>query len=315
MDPADVSVTATWDEARPPHLPDRITAIPVMVWPFLVMTAAVIYARSRLYIGMPLDASNVIGSGLGTATVAAMTLLGAALFLRHPDAWSRLRPVAVAVSLIAIGAAMDVLAPHVDGALRSVGIGEEWNGGELPMITVSYALGRLASIVGILGVASLAIGLRATRRTPDASPTLVLFVALSIGALAFLAVDYGRILDDGWGDSDQAMVAAANRISSAIHAVGLVAWVAVASILMIGARRRERPTSGWLVGAIATLATVVGLEPIFVLWPTFDMATSGLTLAGWLAVGATAAGAVLLLVAFLLGLPEPLKADPAPDLS
>jgi hypothetical protein len=307
MQAGEEPVTATWEEARPPHLPDRITAIPVMVWPFVILTAVVVYTRTRLYIGMPLDASNVIGSGLSIATVTAMTLLGAALFLRHPDAWSRLRPAALAVSLIAIGAAMDVLAPHVDGALRSVGIGQEWDGNELPVITASYALGRLASIVGILGVASLAMGLRATRRTPDATRTLVLFVALSIGALGFLAVGYGRILDDGWGDSDQAMLAAANRISIAIHAVGLVAWVAVASILTIGARRRERPTAGWLVGAIATLAIVVGLEPIFAVWPTFDSATSGLTLAGWLEVGTAAVGAVLLLVAFCLGLPEPFE--------
>ena len=312
MQAGEEPVTATWEEARPPHLPDRITAIPVMVWPFLVITAVVVYARSRLFIGVPLDASNVIGSGLAIASVAAMTLLGAALFLRHPDAWSRLRPIALAVSLIAIGEALDVLAPHVDGVLRSIGIGAEWDGGELPVLTATYALGRLASVVVILGVASLAIGLRATRRSPDATRTLVLFVILSVAALAFLAVGYGRAMDDSRGTADQA-VAAVNRISLAIHAVGLVAWVAVASILLVGARRRERPTSGWLVGAIATLAIVVGLEPIFALWPTFDVATSGLTMPGWLAVGTTAAGGVLLLVAFLLELPEPLNAGPATD--
>ena len=73
--------------------------------------------------------------------------------------------------------------------------------------------------------------------------------------------------------------------------------------------RSTRPPS-WRIGAIAILAIVLGLEPVWVLWPTYDMSTSGLTIAGWIVVGTAAAGAVLLLVAFLLGLPDPADAEP-----
>ena len=311
MQAGEEPVPATWEEARPPHLPDRITAIPVMVWPFVALTVVVVFARSRIYIGVPFDASIAISFGLGMAQLGAMTLLGAALFLRHPDAWSRLRPVAVAVSLIAIAEALVVFAPHVEGLVRGGWIGSGWDGESFPIITVSYVLGRVASVIGIVGIASLGVGLRATRRTPDATRTLVLFVALSTVALAFLALGYGRALDDGWGNADQAIAAAENRISVAIVAVTLVAWVAVASILVVGALRQERPTSGWAVAAIAALAIAVGLEPIYLMWPTFD-ATSGLLPAGWITVGIAAAGAVLLLVAFLLGLPEPLDVEGPP---
>ena len=89
MEPAEESVTAAWEEARGPHLPDRITAIPVMVWPFLALTAVVVYVQSRLYAGVPFDASIVVAAGLGIARSAAMTLIGAALLVRHPDAWAR----------------------------------------------------------------------------------------------------------------------------------------------------------------------------------------------------------------------------------
>ena len=270
MQAGEEPVTATWEEARPPHLPDRITAIPVMVWPFVALTVVVVFARSRMYIGVPFDASIAVSFGLGMARLGAMTLLGAALFLRHPDAWSRLRPVAVAVSLIAIAEALDVFAPHVEGLVRGGSIGSGWDGESFPIITTSYVLGRVASVIGIVGIASL--WSRPSRHPTNAGChcTLVLFVALSIVALAFLALGYGRALDDGWGDADQAIAAAANRISLAILAVTLVAWVAVASILVVGAPRQERPTSGWAVGAIAALAIAVGLEPIYFLWPTFD---------------------------------------------
>ena len=302
---ADESVTATWEEARPPHLPDRITAIPVMVWPFVVLTALVVYDRISLYRGQPFDASIVVSLSLGIARLAAMILLGAALFLRHPDAWSRLRPVAIAVTLIAMGEALDVFAPHIDSLVQG-----EWDGSDLPIITASYVLGRAASVIGILGVASLWFGLRANRRATDRTRTLALFVALSVGALAFLALGYDRILDDAWVDPDLEIAAAATRIGAAIHATSIVAWMAVASVLLVGARGRERPTAGWRIGAIAILAIVLGLEPVWVLWPTYDMSTSGLTIAGWIVVGTAAAGAVLLLVAFLLGLPDPADAEP-----
>ena len=313
MQAGEEPVTATWEEARPPHLPDRITAIPVMVWPFVVITAAVVYARIGLYSGVSFDASIAVAFGLGMARLGAITLLGAALFLRHPDAWSRLRPVAIAVTLIAIAEALDVFSPHVEGLVQGGWIGSEWDGESFPIITVSYVLGRVASVIGIVGIASLWYGLRATRRTPDATRTLVWFVALSIAAMAFLALGYGRALDDGWGTTNDAIAAATNRIAVATHAVTLVAWVAIASILLVGARRRERPTAGWLVGAIAALLVVVGLEPIYAVWPTWDATTSGLTLAGWLAVGSASVGAVLLLIAFLLGLPEPADAEGTPE--
>ena len=306
MDSSEGSGTATWEEARGPHLPDRITAIPVMVWPFVVLTAVVVYVQAPLYSGVPFDASIALSLGLGIARLAGTTLLGAALFLRHPDAWSRLRPLAIAVTLIALAEALDVFAPHVGRLVRGDSIVEE-----VPIITVSYAIGRVASVLGLLGIASLWLGLRATRRAPDATRTLVLFVSLSIGGLAFLALGYDRILDDSWSDSLLAIQAADTRIGFAIYAITIVAWLAVASILVVGALGRERPSAGWLIGAIASLAIALGLEPIWVLWPTVD-ATTVLTVAGWFTVATAAVGAVLLLVAFLLGLPEPVDAEDAP---
>jgi uncharacterized membrane protein len=235
-----------------------------------------------------------------------MTLLGATLFLRHPDAWSRLRPVSIAVTLLAISEALNVLGPTISRFAQG-----DWTGVEPPLFTSSYIVGLVATIFGVLGIASLAYGLRATRRSPDGTRTVVLFIVLSVGALAVLAAGYGRVLDDQWFGGAQAIEAAATRTSIAIHAIGLVAWVAVASVLLVGARGGGRPIAGWLVGAVAALAIAIGLEPIYYLWLPVDQPTAGITLAGWISLAVAATGAVLLLVAFGLGLPEPSEEGPS----
>ena len=293
-------IPASWDEARGPHLPDRLTAVPVLVWPFVALAVLLAVVQIRRHTYSPIDASVALSLGLTIARLLATTLLGAALFLRHPDAWSRLRPVAVGVTLLAIAEALRVLAPVADDLLgRPSGPSDG-----VPILTVSYLVGRTGAIVGIVGVASLWVGLKAARRTPDPAGTRAILAILLVVGLGILAIGYGRLISLGLFDGDAA-VAVTNASELVIEAVQLVAWIAVASVLVAGSRVRERPATAWLAGAFAALAISISPGQILSFLPSMDPTSGGYWLVIWSVSLVATGGAVLLLAAFLLGLPEP----------
>ena len=94
-----------WEEARPPHLPDRLTAISPWTVPFLLVAAWqlwTVWSQRPQTEPMP---AEWWGQLLGIVPSIAMALIGAALFLRHPDAWRSLRLVALGASLLLVAMA------------------------------------------------------------------------------------------------------------------------------------------------------------------------------------------------------------------
>ena len=299
-------IPASWDEARGPHLPDRLTAVPVMVWPFVALAVLLAVVQVRRYTYSPIGADAALSLALSIARLMAMTLLGAALFLRHPDAWSRLRPVAFGVTGLAVAEALHVLAPvaqDVFGSTWDPSVGP-------PIVTASWVVGRTGAIVGIVGAAGLWVGLKAARRAPDPAGTRAMLAVLLVVGLGILAVGDARLLSLGLFDGD-ASVAIGNASALAIEAVQLVAWIAVASALVAGSRASERPAAAWLTGALAALAIAISQVQILSFLPAMDPTSGGY----WLVTGSVslvaAGGAVLLLMAFLLGLPEPVATEAA----
>ena len=77
-----------WEEPRPPHLPDRLTSISPWVLPFLVV---VVFQLWLFWLDQPFgtDPRSPLEYWLDTryqfAEIAG-SLIGLALFLRHPDA-------------------------------------------------------------------------------------------------------------------------------------------------------------------------------------------------------------------------------------
>jgi hypothetical protein len=300
-------VTATWEEARPPHLPDRITAVPIRVWPFVGLAVLLAFLQFRRYGGMSGAGADVVALAPGVIEVAAMTLVGAALFLRHPDAWSRLRPVALGVTLLAVAEALRLLAPMVDGVVAATGITGEAGEG-FPVFTVSYFVARAGTIVGILGVASLWLGFRAARRTADPTGTRGILTGLLVVGFGVLVIGYGRQIALGAFDGD-GVVQVANAIVLVTIAVGLAAWVAVASVVLAGARVRERPVASWIVGAVAAVGMTICQVPILSIWPAMDATSGPYGVLIWTVMLASMGSAVLLLTAFFLGLPAPSEAE------
>lgn len=306
MDTAEQPGAATWEEARPPHLPDRITALPRLIWPFVALAVLLVFLQIRRYGELSGAGTDVASLAPGIVRLAAMTLLGAALFLRHPDAWSRLRPVAMGITFLAIAEVLHVLAPIVDDLFARSTISTE--GAESPILTVSYLVGRAGTIIGILGVASLWVGFRAARRVADPAGTRAFFAIFLIVGLAILVIGYGRQVALGAFDGD-GVVQVSNAIVFVTIAVELSAWVAVASVVLAGARVREQPIASWVVGAVAAIGMAICQVPILSIWPAMDATSGPYWVLIWTVMLASMGSAVLLLAAFLLGLPAPSEAE------
>jgi hypothetical protein len=279
-----------------------------MVWPFVALAVLVAYLQFQRYDGLSSSGSDVLSLAQGVVQVVAMTLLGAALFLRHPDAWSRLRPLAIGVILLAAAEAVHLLGPMVDGVLGSSWFSSDGN----LTLPASYYVGRAGSIVGIMGAASLLIGFREARRVADPAGTRAILVVLLAIGLGVLVIGYARqiLLGAFDGDGIDQMTSA---VAIAISAASLIAWTAVASELLAGTRVRERPASAWRVGTIGGFGAAISAVPLLTILPAMDVESA----AFWVVVRtvtliATAA-AVLLLVAFLLGLPAPSEAEATAD--
>jgi hypothetical protein len=164
------TIAPEWEEPRGPHLPDTLTRVPLAVWPFVAFAIALAYITvDRNWTGRIVDQPALPSFVLSLIPIVAMPLAGAALFLRHPHAWSRHRPVALAVILltaqtvvqVATPIAFDLIAPSDPLADPSLDDVYPW---------FSWALGLLSSAIGLLGVAYC--GWRSTRRAEGrAHPT------------------------------------------------------------------------------------------------------------------------------------------------
>src|SRR5688500_6853375 len=95
--------TAPWPEARPPHLPDRITALSPWIAPFLLLAALQVFLGWQQWASEgTLDVAPSLALHISDLLPSlAATLLGAALFWRHPQAHRTMPRVALGVALLA----------------------------------------------------------------------------------------------------------------------------------------------------------------------------------------------------------------------
>ena len=81
-----------WEEPRPPHLPDAVSGVSPWAIPFVVLAAIQVLAgwlewKAQGDLG---DPGYGVSIALGIVPAACISLLGAALLIRHPDALRRL---------------------------------------------------------------------------------------------------------------------------------------------------------------------------------------------------------------------------------
>lgn len=288
-----------WQEPRPPHLPDRLTSASPWVLPFVLV---VIYQLWLLWVGQPrageldLYIEYWVGSRYGWTGLLG-SLIGLALFIRHPDARVTLPQVTSGAFLLLLSHVLLLLETTLDPFFIALAP----PGDELSFFSpVKQAYSIITSLIGILGIAFIASGLSAARRY-EGRPVRKLAAVLTIAAVASLGLSIAGLTTIEF-EVSTALVAAV--ISSLL--VNFLGLLAVAYLLLVTLTSwlgQEEPRVGWGLAALGSglmllnglLTSVVGLLPVsqdVLLTVVGSMADAGLV--GW----------VLLIVAFALGLPS-----------
>ncbi len=298
---------APWEEPRSPHLPDRLTSMTPWVLPFVLVAA---YQVWLMWDGQPTE-GNLAGR-LGYWVDAlrfqfmaiAPVLFGVALFIRHPDARSRLPQVATGAFALLLQQVMRLLEPTLSPVF--VALTPESN--ELSFYSpAAEAYGLLTTVVGVFGIAWLARGLSAARRFEDAvrvTPIAILLVAGAVGssALSLMALIGVEVF------GPPVLIAG----TVLVNLLATLAWAYLFVVALSGWLAREEPRVAWALAAVgAGLALTLRLvAPVMEFVPApQDLLIRAIDL---LALGALI-GFVLLVVAFAMGLPSTESVADAPD--
>ncbi len=288
-----------WPEARGPHLPDRLTRIPLLVWPFVILAviqvAGIWVANSTAF---ATDPFYLVQAAFWSIADVTASLLGAALFLRHRDAIRTLPLVVVGVTLLAAEQVVQLLraplAPMLE-AIMPVAADDFTSSGPV-LVSTFYFWG--AAILGIFGLVYLARGLDDARRF-EAPRTRVLATGLVVvavvitvlGVVGNLRLPEGSILGGPW-------LLAFNT------ALGLASLLATSYLVVVafrGWRADEEPSLGWVLVALSGSVTLV-VFLVLAVASVLEIQDFGL-LSPMYSTARAIAG-VALLAAFLLGLPS-----------
>lgn len=267
------------------------------VWAYVVAAGIVglLWSVARAVIAPGISAE--LGGAVAIASGAIWVLAGAAFHLRHADAWSRHRAVAIG---LAFAAAAGILTP-----IRIVALSYGWLPaavGSPTLLQWSIALGVLAAVPQVLSLVLLWIGIRRERVHPDRRLVWVARVAIWLAVGSLLVGSARSVIPALAGyHSDQLLYFGWTVISSvaqSLLAAGLTAEI------VAGAVSGERPRSAWVVGAGARAVVLVAtlMYPFFANEIAQLAGSLGLFLLVQQVVGLIAA--LGFFAAFALGLPS-----------
>jgi len=291
-----------WEEPRPPHLPDRLTAVTPWLLPFAAVAG---YQFWLLWVDQPRE------SGLGfnlqywldaryQIPAIASSMIGLALFNRHPDARRTLPQVASGAFLLALEQVMTLfqqgpLSPWLASTVDY----------ETVFSPVSQGYDVLRSLVLALGIAFLASGLSAARRYE--SPGLARALPLIVSVSAFVSAGFSVLgLTFVQFDVSPAQVfAIAGTLVGQL--LGTLALGYLVVVTLTGWLGQESPRSGWRLAAIASgliLLARLFAPAMSLLFPAGPAGQDVLLAVGQLVVTGSIIGWIGLLLAFVVGLPS-----------
>jgi hypothetical protein len=289
-----------WEEPRPPHLPDRLTSISPWVLPFLVVVAFQLWA---FWLDRPFgtDDRSALEYLLDLRyqfTEVAGSLIGLALFLRHPDARTTLPQIAKGAIVLLLAQVMGLLEPTLDPVFVSLAPPSEDSFYFSPL---HEAYSILTSLVAVFGIAFLASGLSDARRYKSTGTVRGLAPVLVIAAIVSTAVSMLELTAAEF-EYSPAMVGTILGTLVARFLLRLaLAYLVVVSLA--GWLAQEGPRLAWRLAAIgATLLLLQALIAPFIGW--LSLSQEGLLAVLRLVQEGVFVGWVLLVVAFALGLPS-----------
>jgi len=289
---SDAGVTRSYPEARGPHLPDALTRVAPLAYPFALLALFVAWRgwQDAVAGGDALTAEAVLRILIPSVVIP---LLGLIVVVRRPDAHRTLRLLLFGVALLSLRELITTFDAPLRELLRGVDTTFEFESpGEI-------ALRVFTGLLLVFGLLYLGAGV-ADARGPDRvvveRPLAVWLAALAAIAIALSL--YSLVLLTQ-GDYPFELIVSA-VIGLMTGALVTLCWAYIATIVIGGWLSGRAPRRAWIVGAIA-LVLLFGTQLIGIGVGAF--ATEAL-LPFFLAIAyAGLLGWVLLLVAFALGLP------------
>jgi hypothetical protein len=229
----------------------------------------------------------------GVATV----LVGAAFHVRHRDAWSAHRQLAMGLALSAAAALLVPVSTFLVGAGWAAAMF-----GASGAIDVGFTVGLVASVFGLLSTGLLWLGisrshLRVERRGWDRA-------GLVIWSLAGLQLLNGILSASRGLGSGSPEIALIVLRGFAIGALGLLLGTGLTVALISGARSGEQPNRAWWIAGGSRLIVLLGTLAFPFLALALAMFIPGVEGYVLLSQMLSLVGAVGLLMAFALGLPS-----------
>jgi hypothetical protein len=303
-------------DARGPHLPDVVTRS-WAAWFFVLLAIAyVIWYATHLTFAPEASLADFVVYVLQAVPAVTAILLPAAILLRHPDGWDTIRTILFGAILYAAVQGMLILADPLQNFFETLTPASE----DLPfLVPASAVYNGLISIVAAFGLGYIAVGLSITRRYTDTRsrwvtgwfvPVATIFATV-VGVLAVARIDFG-------GTPMTPPLAIYLASSVILGVVRIVVWAFLSSVATRGWLEGEEPRSGWALASVATWLVLLTLLIVNVTGVIEVPEGTFGTVLGYVIVAAYAGGHVLLLFAFLVGLPliemgGPADEDDGPD--
>jgi uncharacterized membrane protein YhaH (DUF805 family) len=252
-EPTGTTIDGTpWDEARPPHLPDTVSGLPI---PTILFTLGAIVVGILTIRDQPPVAEagpgGLVQWVLSLSIPISSFLIPAAFFLRHRDAWSAHRTMALGTTLLAIGRALQILNGYLGEWYASVLPPSE----ELGISLLSIAMQVVVSLIAILAVVYIARGLDQARLYADRPGTrrwfaLVALVAV-VSSLMTLSI-FGSLQTDV-ADATFTTSYWLAMLSVVLNVMTVSAWAFLTGQAIAGRRAGEDPNFGWFLAAFSGL--------------------------------------------------------------
>ena len=287
-------------EARGPHLPDVLTR--QTPWVYLFVGAALVHTILAIWElsgrGLPIDGDAIfqVKFRFDDALVA---LLGAALFVRHPDARSTRPLLAFGLGLLMLGTLLRVAQGPIEGLLNGLAPTDDVTAFPTP---ASIAYSVFSSLVSIAGIVYVAGGLSSTReRAPRRGERFALIWLATIGIVIVL-LPYAVIgIDRELTQADWLALG----LTIGIALLNALAWAYLIATALGGWLNIEQPRPAWALIAIAglILLAIQVVSMLLIILGNASPEPLRLTALYTLVSAAATLVWVLFLAAFAIGLP------------
>ncbi len=292
-------------EARPPHLPDAVTRVAPGFYAFLLVALITGWSDIRRWLGdFPIfDPANLWLLVAALVPSVVTPLLGAVLFLRQPRAHRTMPLLVFGLALLAVAELLDAFETPIRTFLLSLSSAEEVTS---PADFAYLVFTTLLSLFAILYVGAGLAAARRRERSQAERPLMIWIVALSIvSGVISLSVVF-QVMSDPTGLPPVALVQLA--IGLVLSLMVTLAWAYLLAMSLGGWIAAEQPRRAWAAAAVAIVILFV-IRLVGSVLSTIGI-PDGFAV-GEVTFAASTIAWLLLLAAFVLGLPSPTDDPPA----